>query len=54
MPKFNEPHASTVLQKWSLGRVIAPAFAQGAEVLYAGKQAQILMKFALTLYGALS
>jgi len=38
----------------TFARIIAPAFAQGAEALYAGKQAQILMKFALTLCGALS
>ena len=34
--------------------IIFPAFTQGAEALYAGKQPQILMKFALTLRGALS
>jgi hypothetical protein len=34
--------------------VIAGAFAQGAGLLYAGKQPQILMKFALTLRRTLS
>jgi hypothetical protein len=54
MPKINGRRAQSLLQKAGFGSVIAPAFAQGAESLYAGKQPQILMKFALTLCGALS
>jgi len=34
--------------------IFGTALAQGAEWLYAGKQPQILMKFALTLHRALS
>jgi hypothetical protein len=34
--------------------ICGSAFAQGGEWLYAGKQPQILMKFALTLRRALS
>jgi len=54
MPKLNGGHAPRLLQKRVFSSAIAPALVQDAETLYAGKQPQILMKFALTLYGARS
>jgi hypothetical protein len=41
-------------QKRCVIGICGTAFTKGAEWLYAGKQPQILMKFALTLRGALS
>ena len=41
-------------RKWCVIVIGGTALMQGAEWLYAGKQPQILMKFALTLRRALS